>query len=127
MELSIYLLKDENYAMTNDSIPIILKITSDTEIELSKKWNVNKVMLSINSKEIKVFYTAEVSYLNREFLIISKDEPKYLIIDINQFKDSLASIIPDEYQITIEILLYEIVDEEYKIHKLQTQTNISLK
>ena len=127
MELNLLLLKDYDYNVTNDSIPIILKLTSNTEIKLTSKWDIRRITLSKNVEEINGFSSTPALGIHKGFWTISKDKPKYLVIDLNYYKDIMAPIVPDEYQINIVIILYEVIDEKYKIHELQSYTNISLK
>ena len=127
MELNIFLINEQDYYIKNVSLPIILKVTS--ELKLAKKLDVKKIIFTKDSEVVKSFFSAEASYLNKEFWTMSNKEAKskYFIIDLSQYKDSLVSLAPDEYQINIEALLYEENDGEYKIHNLQAKSNITLK
>ena len=104
MDLVIHFLEGFEYRALNKSIPIVLKITSDKQEDISDKIDMKEIMLYKNGKEAFGSFIVSTLSLPKYTFTISEHTPKYMIIDVADHDES--ELLSGEYEVRVSVMVY---------------------
>ena len=126
MHIDINLPDHFEFSSSCKTMPIIIKVSSDSEIELAEKIDVKEVLIKSNSSEESLcgaFIKCHLG-LSRETFKISKNKPHFFMFDVFSY-DQDCNITPGNYDLTVKIILY-IVEESGEFKELTLESKREL-
>lgn len=119
MKIELYFLKD--YIYTTESIPIMFKLITDRDIELSSKWDVKSILILQDGEEKEGIFSTPALGLKQGTYFLEKRQFKYFSLDICERMRGYDWDLPvGRYELNIEIMFYEVgEDEKYYYHILE--------
>ncbi len=110
MRLDINLL-NSRYSSTEKSIPVVIKLSSDEEVEIAEKIDLREILLLQGEDAKAGTYTSCRLGLPRDTFIVSKQKPHYIVYDVYEDCRDI-DIEPGEYDISIKLKAFVKVDED---------------
>lgn len=109
MRLDIHLVECK-YVSTTKTIPVVVKLSTDDEVEIAEKIDLMEILL-IQSDEAKLgTYTTCRLGLPGNTFIVTKQKPHYIIYDVYEDCRDI-DIEPGDYEINIKLKVYVKVNE----------------
>lgn len=107
MELKIYFLNNYNYKSNKKLIPFSVEISSEREITIAEKVDINEILLKSlsNNNEVYGAYFKCHFGLPQNTLILTRNKPYLINYDFANYDPELI-VVPGDYELFIEITIY---------------------
>lgn len=125
MKLDISLI-DSRYVSTERTIPVVVRLLSDNEVEIAEKIDLREILL-LQGEEAKVgTYTTCRLGLPKNTFIISKEKPHYIVYDVyDDCRD--IDINPGIYEISIKLKVFlKVNEDDFQTVELEGKRSITI-
>jgi hypothetical protein len=126
MKLQIYLLDDYLYQASKPSVPFVGMISSEVEIELAEKVDVNEITLT-NNKDQNIWFGYRKHILGnpRDTFLLTNDRPYFVLCNVFERIDDAPNFIPGSYELYLRVAVFKKHGEKFERIKLEAKKQVT--
>ena len=125
MNIKAKLLNEFNYVTGIKEMPIQLVVSSEKDIEIAEKVDVNTVLLIKRNDDSVCFgFTQCITGLPKKCQLLKANNP--LVLDVNVFEDDedFSDFVSGEYILKTKIIVYEKKGHKFNPVELATERTV---